>query len=297
MMANTYLAFGLRIHSCIPLPELIETEGMPDVYVRFGVLTDTLPEGRQRGVFCFAAAGRYLFRMPGHARFLVTTDSITIDPCHGADGDLVRLLLLRSCFGILLQMRGFLVLRGSAVEFKGKGIAIAAQATSGGSTLAAAMLQRGGRLISDELCVIRVSPEGTPELLPFAPRLHLWKDMVKALGMEAESLPRIRYGLEKFSIPVSDRWRDKAISLDKLYSLSTYLLPDTLLEPINRAEKLNELLKTVYCHSLSGDIGAKLSNFKILAAVSKRSKIWRLKRPDVKTVFPLTIAERIGGVV
>lgn len=273
----------------------MEAEGDADVSIRFGALADTLPEGRQQGVFCFTAAGRYLLIMPGHARFLVTPNTVTIDPCPNADNNLIRLLLLRSCFGMLLQMRGFLVLRGSAVEFNGKGIVIAAQSVSGGSTLAAAMLQRGGRLVSDELCVIRISPEGTPELMPFAPRLHLWKNMILALGMEAKSLHRVRNGLEKFSISVFDRWRDKAISLDKIYYLTTHILPDILIEPINRAEKFKELLKVTYRQGLFGDIGMRLSNFNMLNVVLKHSKIWRINRPNVHTVSPLSVAERLGG--
>lgn len=86
-----------------------------------------------------------------------------------------RIDLLGRVMGTALHAGGDLVLHGSAVEVGGRGAAFLAPKFHGKSTLAAALVEAGARLITDD--TLPVAVDADPVLArPGVPALRLWPD-------------------------------------------------------------------------------------------------------------------------
>jgi hypothetical protein len=106
-----YRAFGLRIESDMPLPELGDAGGPEDradlAVVRRGngETVQELAEGEGGGRL-YAAEGIVAFRVPELAAFRIADGNrIEVYPDFGADEDRIRLYVLGTCMGALLLQR------------------------------------------------------------------------------------------------------------------------------------------------------------------------------------------------
>lgn len=280
-MSNLYTAFGLVIYSFLPLPALSEGAGKPDVVIEPRKAEELCQEKSNPCAFVTVAPGRCLQELPGHGRILVTSTKIVVEQFPGADDDLLRLFLVRSSFGVLMQLRGCLVLRGSAVEIGGKGVVVTASACTGASTLAATLVKRGARLLSDELCVIRINPLGCLELLPFYPGIHLWRDMAKVFDLLPENAQPVRKGLERFHFPLRDSFSPSPLPVSSLFFLMEHTMSDILLEPVTGLQKTRTLTSRSCGRLLIEKLNLKQSYFKVALALSMHCPMWRLSRPSV----------------
>ncbi len=88
--------------------------------------------------------------------------------------------LLGPVFGFLLRMRGVICLHASAVALDGRAIAFAGIPGAGKSTTAAAMVQRGWALLSDDIVAIAEHADGF-HAVPGHPMVGLWPDAAEKL--------------------------------------------------------------------------------------------------------------------
>ncbi|WP_051743984.1 hypothetical protein [Sphingobium sp. DC-2] len=154
MSSHAYHLFGLRLHSEIALPELspapdgapadVEIVRAPVPHPDGGPTVIGLSIGTQGAIIAVRDIGRY--RIADGAR-------IEIDADPGASERNTRLFLLGSAMGALLHQRRMLPLHANAIDMGGYAIAVAGPSKAGKSTLAAAFLDRGYRLLSDDICV------------------------------------------------------------------------------------------------------------------------------------------------
>ena len=136
---------------------------------------------------------------------------------HGevSDQDL-RTFLLGSAVGALLIQRGMLVLHGNALEKHGRAIVCLGHSGDGKSTLAYALMQRGWRLLADDL--VAITPDGL--VLPGIPRIKLWHDAAKAFALDPAALPPIRQGMQKYLLMGEEiRRADQPTPLAALYRI------------------------------------------------------------------------------
>lgn len=158
-MTYRYRAFGLAVEADFPIPELTldHIGGAPDLHVG----TATLP---RRGdsyqvevdgpvTTIWVPDANAVFQMVEGRRLAVNAPGAEI-------GRNVRLYLLGSALGAILHQRGLLPLHACVLDFGGKAVAFLGHSGAGKSTLAAWLAERGGRLLSDDVCVVRQEVEG-----------------------------------------------------------------------------------------------------------------------------------------
>lgn len=219
---ESYRAYGLCITSDIRLPELLPCpdDEPGDVCIRRGpVPVDGSAVGPQVGPLSHATENALWLRIPGVARYLVRDGrELIYQPEEEADEDSVRVFLLGTCIGALLLQRGQLVLHGNAFEVD-EGCAICVGSSGAGkSTLAARMLQRGHRIIADDVCAI--DPQG--RAVPGMPRLKLWQDAAGGLDIETAGLRRIRPNMAKFHVPLGDTFQAEPLPVRAIYVLTPW---------------------------------------------------------------------------
>jgi hypothetical protein len=182
------LLYGLRVASEFALPAPA-TSGPIDVTISLAsvVLGGELlwQTDAPFPVRCYRDGGWVLFDWP-NARFAVSSTHVVVD---AQDVELAAHLLLHVIWSIVLDERGIPALHGSAAEFDGRGVAVLGLSGSGKSTAVLAMLDRGWRLVSDDLLTF----DAEARVIPGPPFVRLTDD--RACGRPGEVDPggKLRY--------------------------------------------------------------------------------------------------------
>jgi hypothetical protein len=175
-----------------------------------------------------AAPGVLLLTVEDVARFLVRQGrEIVIAPAVGSDEDAIRLFLLGSALGALLQQRGVLTLHGSAIAVDGGCIGFLGHSGVGKSTLAAALCRQGYRLVTDDIMAVSLTRDARLLVHPGYPQMKLWADMLRVFGEAPTPLRRIQPALDKHVWPAAGAFETTPLPLRHLYVLDT--TPSTLM--------------------------------------------------------------------
>ncbi len=200
---HSYRICGLSVASDIDLPGLIAgaPECEPQVTIRRGPVPEALREPKFVGPTWQMADKQFLLHVPNVARFLLKNgDAIVFAPEAEATAEEVPIFILGTVFGILLHQREQIVLHASAVEVNGKAIVFCGSSGAGKSTLAAALVQRGYRLITDDVCAITLSADAAPMVHSDGRQLKLWAQAIEKLELDDIRREPVRGCLEKFYV-------------------------------------------------------------------------------------------------
>src|SRR5690606_2024089 len=109
-------------------------------------------------------------------------------------------------------------------------------------TLAAALTHRGGALLSDDICVLRVAKNGRLLAQPGHAHVRLWPDSITALDLDPEDYRPLRSVIEKRIVPFAADCSSEARSLDTIYLLVTANQTAIDITPIHGSERIEALL-------------------------------------------------------
>lgn len=216
-----YHAFGLKIASALPLPELHPGNGPAEVNIAFARFPPGTSEPERPWVEL--AGDAVVLRFEG-IRFEVRGgSSIAITaPAGTADRD-VRIWLLGTVAAALLHQRGYLAIHANAVRLPGgQAAAFAGESGAGKSTLAAWMEAAGHEVLTDDLCAIRGIDGGAPSVFEGIPRMKLWRDSLAAFGRSSDGLDKVAWDLDKFHVPLRRAPSEgslEPVRLDRVYLL------------------------------------------------------------------------------
>jgi len=280
---HQHLAFGLRVRSSLPLPELLPavSTAQSDVEVVYGEVPAELPGALARGVRYQSAPGALRLQVDGVANYLVRDGRrITIARDPAADDDDVRVFLLGSVFGALLHQRQDLVLHGSAIEWAGEAVVFLGHSGVGKSTLAAAFRKKGHAVLTDDLCVVRPGPDGRMLAYPGFPQTKLWLDSLKQLDVSAEGLRRIRNKLEKRAVPLGGDFVGTPLPVKKLYLLRPHNKDDLKLTAAQGPQKFNILKNHTYRFGFLAGIDGKAGHFQHALKLAQQTPLAVVLRPS-----------------
>ncbi|WP_028550864.1 aldolase [Paenibacillus sp. UNC451MF] len=285
-----YSAFGLRISSEIPLPELphiSEPSDELDIEIRNGDIGRFADQLFATPFMHVVDEGAVMFYVPDTAYYSIRDGRfITVSPVQGADEDLIRLYVLGTCMGALLMQRGILPLHGSAVAIQGKVYAFVGDSGAGKSTLASAFLSQGYSLVSDDLIAVTLSKEDQkPMVTPSYPQQKLWQDSLNHLGMSSSDLRSI-YGREdKYCIPVASNYVTSPLPLAGVIEL---VKTENQLQVV-RIEKLDRL-QTLFYHTfrpfLIPRLGLMEWHFQSSSVIANQISMYQLSRPESQFTAP-----------
>ncbi|GGG76496.1 aldolase [Paenibacillus radicis (ex Gao et al. 2016)] len=279
-----YLAFGLRIASDFELPELLsvnEPDFEPDFIVEWADLTalrNELDPDRP-----FAVKGNEMvLGLDKAATYRITGGSrIQMMPAEGADPRDYRIYLLGLGFAFALFQRGAIPLHGSAVVIEGRAYAFVGECGAGKSTLAAAFLRQGYKLLSDDIVPVTLGAgENGPVAHPGFPQQKLWQESLDFFQMNAAHFNPIGDDYEKYAIPVADQFHQESMPLAALFELEAAEDSETVeLKPLSKLERMQLL----YMHTYSGALLTKLDlrpwHFQMSSTIASQVDCYRLKRP------------------
>ncbi|NJM23937.1 MAG: hypothetical protein HC836_24960 [Richelia sp. RM2_1_2] len=284
----SYTAYGLGIHSELPLPELVPNyEANTDVNIRLQKLENSpLKTDSVAHSFQLTPEGMYIF-WENIGTFLIRDGKeIIIDSDIEAEESRLRLFILGAAIGVILHQRGFLVLHASAVAVNGNAVVFVGDKGHGKSTMAAALHARGHNLIGDDVIALDMSHSNQPMVVPAFPQIKLWPDAVASLGMNPEDLPRLVSHLEKREHRINQSFAQKAIPLTQIYVLGRDSSVE--IQALQPQEIFTHLIRNSYVTRFGNELlqDKAAPHLLRLTKLAKQVSIDRLLRPAALSLLP-----------
>jgi hypothetical protein len=284
VLPRDYFFYGLRLRAPFALPSIplwpaMDSEGTPDISIRFGEAPASLADpiwsspfiqiGRDKSALVnVAAVARFWLSDPGR---------IVIQTFPGAELFEVETFLIGTVAGLVLHQRGLLPLHASCVVLEGRGLVISGVSATGKSAIAASLVRRGALLLGDDLCVLHASSNGLT-VVAGSMQARLWPDVLARFEIPPEQrLPtRIEHGKHAVMQPAADTraW--------PLHLLVRIRLNDAVAEPVlERVHGLDSLLppdSLVYQRRIGQLWGNAATEFSGLLALARYAPRFSLKR-------------------
>lgn len=292
-----YRFCGLGLHADLLFPYAQPDETAPaDIVVHAGDVPETLPDATHEGLLYQLNATSVIYHLPDIARFQVNNGREIVYQAAGAtDMDTIRVFLTSIMFPLLFHQRRDMAVRGCAVEVNGAAVLLTGYSGVGKSTLAAAMMQRGYRILSDEFSIIRFDDATKQALVyPTFSYLHVWHFALYKLNYSLsaiEQMPRVRPQIEKRILDVGDCFQSQPLPLRGIYIMNA---PMKELEPLMLLTPQESLLQVNWMLSyerLAIEMGVIQDYWQKASALISTVRFWHLHR--VKRTFDLDTLIRL----
>jgi len=288
-----YRVAGLAVASEIELPGAIAVPrtAEPAVTIRAAAVPAVLEGATKKGATWQIAGDRFLFQVPGVARFLLSGGrEIVFETAAGVDAHDVSIFLLGTVFGILLHQRGEIVLHASAVRVNDKAVLFCGASGAGKSTLAAALAQRGFSLVADDLCAVTLAEGTAPTVQPDGRHLKLWAQAIERLDLAERRGAPVRNKLQKFFVEPAAALAEP-LPLGAVYALREARPPHKPgIERPNVVDAALILRRSAYRPQMVNRMEQKADYFRAATTIANAAGIFNLTR----TLNFASIAEVVG---
>lgn len=281
-MTHVYKLYDLTLampFRCPILTPVLTTGTVPDVDVVEGEVSRSLAAPVVEGTNWQAAPGLFLFRGGrSSGRFLVEGGRrITLYRNPTAKDTKLCAHLLASVFAALLRQRGLLVLHANVVTTPRGAVAISGVSGAGKSTTQAALIARGCRMVTDDITVICMAPDGRIMALPGVPKMNLCEDAAEKFGHDVAVLQRNPLRHAKVLVPLApgDTLLE-SVPLKAIYHLDCHPGEGLIVKQLAGVVKFGTLQECIY-----GPLFPEEHNglFPLLSSVGSQVDIVRIDRP------------------
>ncbi|RMH05292.1 MAG: hypothetical protein D6704_09845 [Nitrospirae bacterium] len=282
----SYCAYGLGIHSVLPLPELISPLGRvePEVIVQTG----TVEEAKGMPDDCIEWGWAtpddiYLYWRDVCALRVTGGKTLIVHALPGSQDAQIRFLILNRGLPAILHQKGFLVLHGSVVAINQKAVVFLGESQQGKSTLAAFLHQRGHWLMADDLAAMRTEL-APPLVYPGFPEMRLWPDTLKSLGEMPEEWASVPHRLDKRTRTLSTGFSTSILPLQKIFVLAEGQAPQ--ISVLSPREAFLSLMQHSVAAGLLGPSNTSATHLHQCANLIRNVPICRFERPRSLEALP-----------
>lgn len=278
-----YYAFGLKIASEIPIPELqlCGEKSEPDLRVMIGKVPKEIEAAIESRANYQAGKNQLLFHIKNVGSYYIKNGNqilITPDPNGEIKG--IRLFLLGSAMGAVLYQRGIFPIHGSAVVVNELCFIITGNQGAGKSTLASAFKNKGYWVLTDDIAAVSFDKEGVPWVYPSYPQQKLWKDSLELMGSKVASLSSIYGRLDKYAVTIQDQFCQTPKRLTGIYELKKGHCQNPWLRKLSGMDKLAVLINNSYRFGFIRGLDLKEPIFRDAVLLIKQISVSRITRPE-----------------
>lgn len=303
---GVYSLCGWRVRSEVLLPELPAWSGDDrgeGIEFVIGDVPATLGETvlKTDGVEVSVEGSRVRMGIRNVGIYLIESGNrIVLEPGLDVDPNSpdIRLFLLGAGLGYLCHQRGLLPLHASAVEIDGRAVLFTGVSGAGKSTLASAFLERGYRLLSDDVVPVEMTANSAM-VLPSIARIRLWPDSAAQAGWRIDEMELCRKSLLKVARPIDSAAMTGALEPAAIFHLRPGPLDGSMprVVPISGVRAVTALGTRVYRERGLMAIAGRRGGMERIAAVAARiPRHFRLERRVDYASLPATVEAVLDGL-
>lgn len=296
-----YRIYDFNLSSTFPLPELWPVAD-PDIQLN---ITDQEPippltridkEGWMYEDFLFIQIGQEgtIILIKDVCRiWLKSADTLVLEPLPGVDAAEIRVYLLGSGLAMYLMSRGYFTLHAGTITNGATCISFMGDSGVGKSTTCTYFIDRGYRLLADDVSLVKLSPQATPMVYAALPALKLWPDSLQQLQRDPEFLPLVTNSESKRRLALQDAFSPAGnVPLKCIF----------LLEPSDQVERptltrlqgkdsFDAISNNIYRVEAVTWLGQTANHFHFCTQLARQVPVFRLQRPlepfDVEAIYQL----------
>ena len=201
---------------------------MAELRIFYGAVPRALLDAVVHGVLYEASKTEALLEIPGLARLRVARNEIAVALAPDAAAQDLGPYLRRTPLMVVMLLRGGFSCSAAAVAGPDGAVLLIGTTVSGKSTLAAALIKRGLRLLADDAAPLVLGQSGAIEVLPVWPELLLWPDAVRTLFGKTPIWLQDSTGEIPWRAVTPERFCAEPMPLRRLYLLSPDRLEDAV---------------------------------------------------------------------
>jgi len=278
----SYYGYGLRISSDIELPlPKADRDGNFDAHITFGEIPEHIECERKISSYSISQ-DTFVLNFKNAKMFAGSGQELIIEFPENEkfNKDDTVPFILSSCIGALLHQRNTLALHASSVMTKNGAVIFIGTSSSGKSTLAAVLKQKGYSVLSDDICPIDIT--GTRAVMyPSGENLQIWKDIFSALKIPPEFLRKIRPSIEKYYYSHANPEFKEPVNISAIYLLNPsneglYEIRDKF----SGNQKLNILKNHICCKNFAKEMFIENKYYKKLKQLSGTVPLKEFVKPN-----------------
>lgn len=288
-----YRVFELNILSQLYLPELKEAEfSKEDFIITFGKNPKEIRNPLHSGILYQAKKDHLLLRIDTVGSYYVKNGNrVTIERLNNSTDSEIRLFLLGSAMGAILHQKMKIPLHGTTVVKNNQAHIILGDSGAGKSSLAAALVKRNFKLLSEDISII-VNQESKFKVIPGIQHLKLWQDILVYLGEDFQDLPLVRPQILKYRKEIYPNIASRPTCLKSIIFLSHFNKNDFNVEEQKGISKVEKLWSHIYRPQYMKGLDMTENHFQQIIEIASRIKIIDIQRPmaplmlnELSTVF------------
>lgn len=300
-MAHTYHLYGqavacarslsYHVHPTTAAPALrvgpLPPPGVPSAFWARATLVSQEADafGPTVTIYRHDDGARHVLRFEGGADFLLEPDAIRYYLLDPTLDYAIEAWLLGTVFSLWNELRGVPALHAAAVAMDGQALGLLATNKGGKSSLAAALMQAGHPLLTDDILMVDATG---PVVMgrPSYPQMRMWPDQARHfLGPSvAEALPQVVPHLPKRRVVVGEggfgRFRTQAAPIAHL------VVPERRgpateidIQPLAPSAALIEVLRHSFLPNTVARLGLSPRRLPVLSALARQVRVARLVYP------------------
>lgn len=250
-----YNAFGFRIQSeDLELPELIKNTVDIEFDISINEVT-SIPQIKDINKIVKAGFEKtdndFLLSVPDVSDYFVTNGNQIFFRKKNDDvsEDSVRLFLLGTCMGILMQQRGIICLHASGVLLNDKLTLFMGKSGAGKSSMLNYFKNKGSKVLGDDIVRIEIEDDKVYGY-PSYPQSKLWKDGIDKFNLHNKIVRRIRPEIEKFGVKIDYKlFLKERVEIDSCFLIGWNKLKGIVSSEFNTIKKANLYNNNVYRRS------------------------------------------------
>jgi hypothetical protein len=279
MGAYTYTIYGFVVRSEFPCPELAVSDKKPEVLLRYGEISERPAEALKANQPT-QTPPPFLLHVPAVAKYLVRGGcEIVIERAANSLESDIRLWLFGSAFSALLKQRGMLALHASGIATEAGAVLFSGPSGIGKSTLVTAFIQRGYRMLADDVIGITTQENKKPLVMPGIPRVKLWEDSMDRLGIDATYCRRLRPGVAKYNVPMRHDSARRPLPLRRVYVIQIRDGERPKIEHLTKLDAFKAILEHTHREQFLDILGGRENHFRIVAEMLRSVEVCCICRP------------------
>lgn len=219
-----YTAYHLNIASEVNCPMMRKASFEPseaDITIRRASLPTVLEDATTERAFFQAKSQCVLAKLSDELGYMMIRNGneILFD-APNADPSILTAFTISLGLSTILLQRDYLIIHGNTVQFDGKTFILCGKSGAGKSTTTTALIQRGAKVVADDISPIHFDSNSTPWVSPGIPFSKLWPESFELLGLDTDNSHFISSLQAKRYIPLND---DTALKQDQAIDAIVYL--------------------------------------------------------------------------